>query len=220
MILAHSNLSTTFQFSSQVKVWLSLATFEASQSGGNDAARAVYEQGYAALKAQGSDAGEHRALLVDAWRSFEVARLAESREQLSGLGDGIQSQERSGGLDDEVARSEARVAAVSAKAPQRLVKRRPAREGGTIEEYVVYVFPDDEVKPAHLKLLEMAQKWKQQQQTQSQQQQVSAVDLQQGAEGVDANELDLGHEGQGVESLPIGAEAAGEQPREAKRQRV
>jgi hypothetical protein len=180
----------------------------------------VYEEGYAALKAHGSDAGEHRALLVDAWRVFEVARLAEARKQLSSLEDGIQSQEQRGGLDDDVARAEARVAAVSAKAPQRLVKRRPAQEGGAIEEYVVYVFPDDEVKPAHLKLLEMAQKWKQQTQTQTQKQQVGAVDLQQGAEGADANELDLGHEGQGVESPPIGAEAAGEQPREAKRQRV
>jgi crooked neck len=203
----------------QVKVWLSLASFEASQTGGDDSARAVYEQGYSALKAQGSDAGEHRAMLVDAWRLFEGARLAEVREQLSRLDDGKQSQNQGGELlCDAVARAEARVAAVVAKAPQRLVKRRPGKEGGAAEEYVVYVFPDDEVKPAHLKLLEMAQKWKQQQQ----QMQASADDLQVSGEGGgDANEVDIGgNEGGSTFSSPISADAAGEQPRDAKRQRV
>lgn len=48
--------------------------------------------------------------------------------------------------------------------PRKFKKRRMMTgtngEGMGWEEYYDYQFPDDETKPANLKILEMAQKWK------------------------------------------------------------
>ena len=54
---------------------------------------------------------------------------------------------------------------VESKMPRKFKKKRMMTgtngEGMGWEEYYDYQFPDDESKPANLKILEMAQKWKQ-----------------------------------------------------------
>jgi crooked neck len=116
-----------------VKVWISYATYEGGREGGMEGARAVFERGYAHLKAQ--ELKEERLLLLEAWRALE-------KEQ----GD------------------RASLAAVEAKVPQRLKKKRmvvgeDGREEGW-EEYYDYAFPDDEVRPSGLAILQKAQAWK------------------------------------------------------------
>jgi crooked neck len=114
----------------------------------------------------GADAGtvagrEQRALLVEAWRAFEEAQVSAALEN-----------------GEDSAEAEAALEAVRAKVPTRVKRRRQLYGGGggggqprTVpsyageapvgsEEYWDYIFPDDESKPAHLKLLELAQKWK------------------------------------------------------------
>ena len=131
-----------------VKVWLSLAAFEATVAGDAAGARDAYAKGYAHFKSLGSEGREPRALLLDAWCAFETALHDDA---VANGGD--------------VAAAEAAIAAVNAKIPRRVVKRREALDDagvptGAWEEYYDYVFPDDEAKPASLKLLELAQRWK------------------------------------------------------------
>ena len=59
-----------------------------------------------------------------------------------------------------------REAAVQARMPKRIKKKRPLQgddgEDAGWEEYFDYIFPDEEKKAPSLKILEMAQKWKKQ----------------------------------------------------------
>lgn len=116
-----------------VKVWMSFALYEGGRDGGMEAARAVFRRGYAHLKEQ--ELKEERLLLLDAWRGLEKEK--GDRENL---------------------------AAVEAKVPQKLKKKRmvvgeDGREEGW-EEYYDYAFPDDEVRPSGLAILQKAQAWK------------------------------------------------------------
>jgi len=116
-----------------VKVWMSYALYEGGREGGMGGARAVFQRGYAHLKEQ--ELKEERLLLLDAWRALEKEK--GDRESL---------------------------AAVEAKVPQKLKKKRmvvgeDGREEGW-EEYYDYAFPDDEVRPSGLAILQKAQAWK------------------------------------------------------------
>jgi hypothetical protein len=130
-----------------VKVWMSYAGFETGVASDAGAARRVYERGYEHLKSIGEEGREHRALLVDAWRTFEQG-LAEDDVLAGGDGSAYLPHVR----------------AVEALLPRKVKKKRQlfGADGGVLgwEEYYDYLFPDDDVKPAHMKLLEMAQKWK------------------------------------------------------------
>ncbi|CAM9591176.1 unnamed protein product, partial [Laminaria digitata] len=116
-------------------VWISYAQYEAK--GDLQAARSVFRRGYDHLRRQGLK--EERVKLLEAWRAAEKA---------SGKGRG-----KSKGLKE-----------VEGKMPRKFKKRRMMTgtngEGMGWEEYYDYQFPDDETKPANLKILEMAQKWK------------------------------------------------------------
>ena len=132
------------------KVWLSLATFEATVAGDAEAARGAYSRGYAHFKASGADGNESRALLVETWRAFE---LALRDDDLAHGGDGASAAPH--------------VRVVEALVPRKVVRRRELHAGGDPsgpvtgwEEYYDYIFPDDETKPASMKLLELAARWK------------------------------------------------------------
>ena len=119
---------------SHVKVWVSFARFEA-EAGGADAAAGVYREAETQFRESGQK--DERVLVLDAWREME-AQTAD----------------------------EARVAEVDKRMPKRLKKRRAVvgddgEEQGW-EEYMDYVFPEEEAKAPSLKILEMANKWKRQ----------------------------------------------------------
>lgn len=128
-----------------IKVWVSLATFEASVPADADPeglapmekARAVLTQAHDAFKANRQLA--ERLLLLEAWRELEA--LHGTPESL---------------------------AALTARLPKRVLKKRKILQQDAdagqpqYEEYYDYVFPDDETQGSgHLKLLEMAHRWKQ-----------------------------------------------------------
>ena len=94
-------------------------------------ARRVFERAHKSMKEK--ELKEERVTLLNAWLSFERAH---------------------GSTPDDVA-------AVEKQMPRR-VKRRRRLEDDSFEEYVDYVFPaDDEQKQDQLKMLAMAQAWKQ-----------------------------------------------------------
>ena len=154
-----------------VKVVLAFAAFEANVAGDGARARALFEQGYATLKrASGGSSGgsssgqagpvldsdavearQQRALLLEAWRAFE-----------SGA---VEADLKAGG---DASSTQPFLRAVEAKMPRMVRRRRavwagpPGGAGGAggEEEYTDYFFPDDDVKPTHLKLLEAAARWK------------------------------------------------------------
>ncbi|XP_023230969.1 crooked neck-like protein 1 [Centruroides sculpturatus] len=124
-----------------VKVWISYAQFEFSCGGDNSIAQArhIYERANKELRL--SNEKEGRLMLLEAWRDFENEHGDdESREN-------IQKQ-----------------------IPKKVKKRRKIQtEDGSDagwEEYFDYIFPTDEAAQPHLRLLEMARKWKQEQITQ------------------------------------------------------
>ena len=123
-----------------VKVWLSIAKFEASLNNedANTNARKVYERADKSLKT--TESNEERALFLEAWRNFEKEN-----------GD-IKS------LDD-----------VDKKMPKRVKRKRKVyRDDGSgagWEEYWDYVFPDDVASAPNIKLLQLARMWKQKQAT-------------------------------------------------------
>jgi len=143
-----------------VNVWLSAAAFEAAplplgdgvpEPAGGDppaareaAARSLYERGFSTLRTDAPDAKEEAAMLLDAWRAFEAAAAAAGSTAAATA-----------------------LAAVDAKRPQRVKRRRPV-EGGGMEEFYDFVFPGDggpaAAGAASLKLLEAAQRWKRQKQ--------------------------------------------------------
>ena len=91
----------------------------------------VFERAHKSMKEK--ELKEERVTLLNAWLSFERAH---------------------GSTPDDVA-------AVEKQMPRR-VKRRRRLEDDSFEEYVDYVFPaDDEQKQDQLKMLAMAQAWKQ-----------------------------------------------------------
>ena len=116
------------------KVWVSFAQFE-RRAAGLAAAAEVYAEAEAHCREAGLR--DERALLLESWRELEAE----------------------GGDAD-------RLAAVEAKQPKRLKKKRAVvgddGEDGGWEEYVDYVFPEEQSKAPSLKILEMAQKWKKQ----------------------------------------------------------
>ena len=125
-----------------VKVYISLAQFEATAGDGMEAARQVLEKAEDSLKQQQQQqdgkSPEERVLLLDAWRGLE--------------------QEH--GTPDSVS-------AVEAKMPRRIKRKRlqyneQGQEVGW-EEYFDYQFPDADDEggaAANFKILEMAAKWK------------------------------------------------------------
>jgi crooked neck len=122
---------------SHVKVWISYAQFEGTDIGkGLEGARAVFEQAYDHLKAQGLS--EERVLLLDAWRVFE----------------------KSNGSQKDVADVEAKMPRRIKR--KRMREDESGKDLGW-EEYFDYQFPDDEGGASNnFKILEMAAKWKQQ----------------------------------------------------------
>lgn len=122
-----------------VKVWISFAHFQLNYGGTDPVplARTVYERANKQLRS--SEEKEERLMLLESWSEFEANH-----------GD-AQSQE-----------------AVAKQMPKKVKKRRKiVGEDGTEagwEEYFDYIFPTDEAARPHLKLLEIAKKWKKQQQ--------------------------------------------------------
>jgi crooked neck len=119
-----------------VKVWLSLAQFEASidESDSMDRARDVFEQAYKTLRTANDK--EERLMLVEHWLDFEKER----------------------GTKESVVR-------VEQYFPKRVKQRRKILtedgiESAQWEEFMQLVFPDDEAIQPHLKLLDMAKRWK------------------------------------------------------------
>lgn len=119
-----------------VKVWISFAHFEGTEIG-----KGIEEVRSifkrAYTRLKEEGLKEERVLLLDAWRVFEKAN-----------GDSVS------------------VAAVEAKLPRRIKKKRMQTDESGIElgweEYFDYHFPDDEgVTANNLKILDMAAKWKQ-----------------------------------------------------------
>ncbi|RWS03958.1 crooked neck-like protein 1 [Dinothrombium tinctorium] len=122
-----------------VKVWISFARFEL-QANENEAgvsqARSVFERANRAFRNSGEK--EARLLLLEAWQEFENEHGSDRSREM-----------------------------VAKEMPKKVKKRRKIQtEDGTDagwEEYYDYIFPNDEAAKPHLKLLEMAKKWKQQQ---------------------------------------------------------
>lgn len=115
-----------------VKVWLSYAQFEANSNTENsqDRARSIYKKAYAELKQAASN--ESRLMVLEAWKEFEE--------------------------------DESQIKHVESLMPKQIRKRRKiqAEDGSDAgwEEYIDYVFPDDEGAQPSLKLLALAKKWK------------------------------------------------------------
>lgn len=128
------------------KVWISFANFEMSTPVGPkgledlapiDRARSVFDRAHTAIKRRMPDSKEERVFLLETWKDFEKKH----------------------GSASDLQKLEARM-------PRVVKKRRRIEESGTWEEYLDYIFPDDEKeKTPALKLLALAHKWKQQQAT-------------------------------------------------------
>ena len=155
--------------SKAAKVWLSYASFEGAVAGDAAGARAAYSSAYEHFRSAGAPGREERLLIVEAWLAFERAVV---EDEVAHGGDGSASVPY--------------LTAVQAKVPSRVVRKREltAADGSSLgwEEYFDYVFPvsmrdlayflfathasnrpclqDDEVKPAALRLLELAHKWR------------------------------------------------------------
>lgn len=126
------------------QVWISFANFEFGATSGPrgledlpalDRARSVFDRAHTALKRRMPDSKEERVFLLETWKDFE---------------------KRNGSADD--------LQKLEARMPRVVKKRRRVEESGVWEEYLDYIFPDDEKeKTPALKLLALAHKWKQQQ---------------------------------------------------------
>nr|XP_042906923.1 crooked neck-like protein 1 isoform X1 [Parasteatoda tepidariorum] len=118
-----------------VKVWISFARFELGCNEGDMAlsqCRNVYERANKNLRT--SNEKEERMMLLEAWKDFEEEYGDERSKQT-----------------------------VEKQMPKRVKKRRKVQtdDGSeSYEEYYDYIFPSDEVAQPHLKLLEIAKKWK------------------------------------------------------------
>ena len=120
---------------SHPKVWISFAQFEAAGTGGAEGAAAVYSEADDHFREMGQK--DERVLVLDAWKEMEDATADPDR-----------------------------VALVVGRMPKRLKKKRPVvgDDGEELgwEEYMDYIFPEEEAKAPSLKILEMAHKWKKQ----------------------------------------------------------
>ncbi|DAZ95665.1 TPA: hypothetical protein N0F65_002462 [Lagenidium giganteum] len=116
-----------------VKVWISFAQFEANYE--HDAARDVFERALRYLKEQGDDKKEERALCVDTWLGMEQQ-----------WGDAKMLKKVQGMVPRKVTK-------------ERVLYNEDGTEQGT-EEYIDYVFPDDEQAQSYLKLLQASAAWK------------------------------------------------------------
>jgi len=126
---------------------------EAAGAGGREGGGgAANGEGAAAAASAASAAKKHAAvLLLDAWRAAEAGAAREwGRAQ---------------------ADVDAAVAALDAKAPRRVKRKRAAAAGQPPEEYWDLAFPDEASAAPSLRLLEAAQRWKRQKQQQQQQEQ-------------------------------------------------
>eukprot|EP01125_Pyxidicula_operculata_P005790 TRINITY_DN2020_c0_g3_i1.p1 TRINITY_DN2020_c0_g3~~TRINITY_DN2020_c0_g3_i1.p1 ORF type:complete len:664 (-),score=171.71 TRINITY_DN2020_c0_g3_i1:1320-3311(-) len=123
------------QRTKHVKVWISFAKFETSLNKVKKA-RDIYDEAFQALKP--AEFTTERVVLIEAWREFEEE-----------FGD-KESKEK-----------------VIKNMPTRVKKRRKIQtadgQDAGMEEYYDYVFPDTKSMRTGLKLIEAAQKWKQQQ---------------------------------------------------------
>lgn len=124
------------QRTQHVKVWISFAHFEMSVPV-DDAlvnARNIYKEAARAMKS--AEEREERLMLLESWLDFEKEVGAAASQE-----------------------------AVMKLMPQKIKKRRKiVTEDGSDagwEEYFDYIFPDEESAQPNLKLLAMAQKWKQ-----------------------------------------------------------
>lgn len=123
-----------------VKVWLSYAKFEASLKSDDGIAncRSIYERANKVLR--NAESTEERAMLLESWRDFEK----ENGDRNS-------------------------LEKVQKKLPRQIKKKRKVyREDGSDagwEEYWDYIFPDDAAAAPSLKLLQVAQMWKQKEAT-------------------------------------------------------
>ncbi|RNA13134.1 crooked neck 1 [Brachionus plicatilis] len=123
-----------------VKVWLSYAQFETNnpQNGDQniDKTRKIYRRAFDSLK-NTQNSNESRLMILETWKDFEISN--ESDEE--------------------------KIKQVEKLMPKQIKKRRKIQaEDGTDagwEEYIDYIFPDDQAQSSSLKLLELAKKWKQ-----------------------------------------------------------
>lgn len=115
-----------------VKVWISYAQFEADLHD-KELARKTYKRAYKELK--NSNEKEARLMLVESWKDFELKNGSEKH------------------IED-----------VQALFPKQIIKRKKLQgedgQDAGWEEYVDYLFPDDESQQPAIKLLELAKKWK------------------------------------------------------------
>lgn len=125
-----------------VKVWISFAKFELLASSDETIsesniaqARTIFERANKALT--DNEEKEARLMLLEAWQEFEAEHGDERTKQQ-----------------------------VESLMPKKVKKRRKitnddGSDGGW-EEYVDYIFPDDDSVKPHMRLLELAKKWKKQ----------------------------------------------------------
>ena len=117
-----------------LKVWLSYAKFEISVNQ-SDFARKILEKAEVFFK--NSQNKEDRAILLEEWLEIEKE-----------IGD------------------EKSVQKIEEKLPKKIKKKRKLEninEDVGYEEYLDYIFPDEEVESKNLKILALAHKWKKQQ---------------------------------------------------------
>ena len=119
-----------------VKVWLSLAHFETTNSTA-DRARAVYQRAEKALRSADVDV-EERVQILETWKKFEDEN----------------------GNEEQQAAIKKRLPKKIKK--RRAVQLEDGSQGGW-EEYYDYIFPEDRDSAPNFKLLQMAHMWKKQQ---------------------------------------------------------
>lgn len=143
-----------------IRVYKTYTEFEANTTGDMEKARKVYERGVGAFK--DAQQNEQRAMLFEYWLKTEKQNWRNVSEQLE--------QAKSGEIDEEVEGvellvedAEEWVEKVKKRQPQKVKKqRRLADIDGQpdYEEYIDYVFPDDEENKKPLKILAAAAAWK------------------------------------------------------------
>ena len=145
-------------------VWKSFIEFE-YEEGEYEKCRRLYEQllartehvkvwiSYASFERQVENVSNARAIYERAYSSLKQQKLNEERVIL--LDSWHQFEESISGNSENIDK-------VFKLFPKRVKKLRAISET-SMEEYVDYLWPDEETKGPHLKLLEMAHKWKKQQ---------------------------------------------------------
>jgi crooked neck len=122
-----------------VKVWISYANFEASvddedvDSVGN--ARKVFQEGYDTLKK--NNLKEERVVLLESWKEFETEK----------------------GDEEHLKKVEQMMPKIVKK--RRRIEDESGNNQVTWEEYLDYIYPDEEKEKPVFKLLSMAHAWKQ-----------------------------------------------------------